>query len=180
MLTLQWKLVTHIKFHLFSKKHQSPMKLFDRSYYTHKESLNTYGYGKIVRPKTELSMHLDCIKVLNELNWKMIAHEWSVVPGVNHYGQGDLVFQRHRDFMVIEVKRRNSPKVYKQSRYYASVWKLIHQPQVPCKVYYGIWTAHNQDILGYITTMDEAVSLCYQNFNCDRCKEIDSWISNIN
>lgn len=177
-VTIQWKLVTHIRFHFYTKRPTSTFRLFDKSTYTHPDIHNPYGYGRIIRPRTELSMHHDCINILKELNWRCVAHEWSVAPGVNHYGQGDLVFQRNNDYLVMEVKRRNSQKVYKQARYYASVWKLAHCASSNSRVYYGVWTSYNQEIIGCIGNLHDAFILCAQNFSFDRCKEL--WISNIN
>jgi len=117
------------------------------------------GYGKIVRPRTELSMHYDCIDVMKELHWQLVAHEWLVTPGCEQDGQGDLVFKNCLDdYLVMEVKRRNSKYVYKQSQYYAAAWKLQHDDQY--RVFFGVWTSYKQEIIGVILNKQDARLLC--------------------
>lgn len=160
LLTAHWKLATTIKLMLYNPEHHySTLRIFDKSYYTQPDPSNKYGYGKIVRPRTEHSMHQDCINVMNELNWKLVAQEWCVSPGVNHHGQGDLVFQKPairsilepEIYMVIEVKRRNSKYVYKQAEFYARKWKAnFTESADSARVYYGVWTSYNQEIVGLL------------------------------
>lgn len=97
-------------------------------------------------------MHQDCINVMRELNWQLVAQEWCVTTGYNHHGQGDLVFQLQYTpkpvYMVIEVKRRNSKYVYKQSEFYARKWREHFVNDPDATIYYGVWTSYNQEIIG--------------------------------
>jgi hypothetical protein len=160
LLTLPWKITTHVKIHMYQEKH---LPLFTPSYYTVPDINNRFGYGKIIKPRTEIIMHRDCIAVMRELNWQLVAHEWPVSPEHTHLGQGDLVFQSNcctNDFLIMEVKRRNSKYVYAQSQFYASAWKLRYAPQVASRVYFGVWTSYKQEIIGLIHDTDEAKRLC--------------------
>lgn len=155
MLTLSphWKICTSLKLVFYGTVPGSPrhMQLFNKSYYTRPDPNNNFGYGKIVKPRTEHVMHQDCINVMRELNWKLVAQEWCVSPGYNHHGQGDLVFQfQHIPtvYMVIEVKRRNSKYVYKQSEFYAQMWKQRFVQHEHALIYYGVWTSYKQEIIG--------------------------------
>lgn len=152
MQTLHWKLCTQAKIALY--RPPCVLKIYDKSYYTDIATVNcNNGYGRIIRPRTELSMHIDCIAVMNALNWKLVAQEWCVSPGVNHHGQGDLVFQRHGgspDYLVMEVKRRKSKYVYTQAEFYARKWKELFVEHPAARVYYGVWTSYTQEIIGKI------------------------------
>jgi hypothetical protein len=96
---------------------------------------------------------------MNEIGWQLVAHEWDVYPGRNDHGKGDLVFKKHNQYLVLECKRKNGPKVYEQAQFYASAWSInhVHEPHI---VIYGVWTYHHQEIIGTIRTFHEAHSSC--------------------
>ena len=98
---------------------------------------------------------------MRKRGWRMVAHEWYVVPHKEEHGKGDLVFLNEREpvYCVMECKRRTSPVVEEQARFYGAAWKLKHA-QPDHAVIYGIWTCRRKRILGLIETMEEARKLC--------------------
>jgi hypothetical protein len=116
--------------------------------------------GQYVSPSNEEVMQNDCIHFMTGLNWNLVAQEWTVIEDRSETGKGDLVFQKGDSYIVIECKRRTNTKVYNQSRYYASSWKLYYAPNPRQPVYYGIWTPRLQMIMGVLYSEDDAQRLC--------------------
>lgn len=135
---------------------------------TYKPTYQTHSpFPRIVVPANESILHEDCIHHMTSLGWNVVAHEWSVTHGKLEHGVGDLVFQKHNMYLVIECKRRKSERVYEQAKFYAAVWRVRH----PCAcntILYGVWTSYQQDILGIITSRKEARALCGRKV----CREI--------
>lgn len=125
-------------------------------------------YGKCHTPHHEDLMHNDCIRFMEKLNWELVAHEWMVYENNSHMGQGDLVFKNENTYCVIECKRRTNSKVYEQSQYYGSSWKLKYAKQGE-NVLYGIWTPKTQQLLGVLSTDKDAITL-YKHYHKKRLR----------
>ena len=82
--------------------------------------------------------------------WKVKAHEWIVIPGKEQWGRGDLVFQKGREYMVIEVKRKPHPNVFEQAKFYGAAWKMLYA-RPGYRVRYGVWTCTLKRIMGTVT-----------------------------
>lgn len=143
-----WQLATKANLQFCSYGWKSHFPIFSPTFYRGRSC-----------PKAEITLHKDCIDTMKTIGWDLVAHEWDVTHGTNTNGKGDLVFQKQNTYCVIECKRRNSPKVYEQSQYYASAWSLTHS-HIPHVVIYGVWTYYCQEIIGSIRTYDEAKLRC--------------------
>ena len=119
---------------------------------------------QMVCPSQEIQLHKDCVKAMQSVGWHLEGHEWNVIPGKDDFGKGDLVFRNGNVFLVIECKRKQGTKVYEQAEYYAAAWKLRYAKRSP--VIYGVWTCHEQTIIGVIRTKEEARAKCKR----DVCK----------
>lgn len=117
-------------------------------------------HGKYTCPSNENTMHNHCIEFMHRLNWDLVAQEWAVIENDDEMGKGDLVFQKGNAYCVIECKRKTNNKVYQQSKYYASSWKLQHAPHDDQPVLYGVWTPKTQEVIGILYSEDEAHGLC--------------------
>ena len=82
--------------------------------------------------------------------WKVKAHEWIVIPGKEKWGRGDLVFQKGREYMVIEVKRKPHPNVFEQAKFYGAAWKMLYA-RPGYRVRYGVWTCTLKRVMGTVT-----------------------------
>jgi hypothetical protein len=119
-----------------------------------------------MRCRTEEDVHRGCIEAFTKRGWKLVAHEWVVIPRKEQYGRGDLVFRKGREYRVIECKRKPHPNVYEQSKFYGAVWKMLYaKPGYSVK--YGIWTCSLRRTLG---TVQNARRLCKR----DACRQIFS------
>lgn len=139
------------------------LRLFEARVFGHRAPLLPTSYYDDVRkvcPPNELRMHRDVVRVLGQVGWKPVAHEWPARHGCKQ-GVGDLVFQRGNTFFVIECKRRHKQKVYDQARFYAAAWiSMLVKEMVGSRKYkgdqrtfafcvlYGVWTCQTQEILG--------------------------------
>lgn len=130
------------------------------------------NYGKYFYPQDENLMHNDCIQFMNILNWKLVAQEWDVIDNANHIGKGDLVFRKKNTYCIFECKRRTNTKVYEQSEFYGSAWKLKYAENEEDYVLYGIWTPQVQKITGIIRSKEEAKKL-HKNRKYNLNKYID-------
>jgi hypothetical protein len=117
-------------------------------------------HGQYFSPPTEAAMQEDCIKFMARLNWNLVAQEWTVIEDRSETGKGDLVFSNGNSYCIFECKRRTNEKVYKQSRYYASAWKLYYAPSAQQPVLYGVWTPRVQAVIGILYSETDANKLC--------------------
>jgi len=115
--------------------------------------------GQYVSPSTEDAMQDDCIKFMSCLDWDLVAQEWSVIEDRSEIGKGDLVFRKGATYCVIECKRRTNEKVYRQSRYYASAWKLYYAQSTCEPVLYGVWTPKVQAVVGILYSESDAMQI---------------------
>jgi hypothetical protein len=148
---------------LYLKESNSiPVKVYISKFISVKGSLKDmyFVHGKYYTPMDEDAMHEDCINFMKSLNWELVAHEWTVIENNNDIGKGDLVFQKDNSYFVIECKRRTNSKVYEQSRFYGSSWKLHYAKGNDKPVLYGIWTPRKQEVLGILYSEKEALNLC--------------------
>lgn len=125
-------------------------------------------YGKCHTPHDEDLMHIDCIRMMAKINWELVAREWIVYENNSHMGQGDLVFKNENTYCVMECKRRTNLKVYEQSQYYGSSWKLKYAKNGE-NVLYGIWTPKRQEVLGILSNDKDAITL-YKNYHKKRLR----------
>jgi len=91
-----------------------------------------------------------CAEHYIALGWKVKAHEWIVIPGKEKWGRGDLVFQKGREYLVIEVKRKPHPNVFEQAKFYGAAWKMLYA-RPGYRVRYGVWTCTLKRIMGTVT-----------------------------
>ena len=117
-------------------------------------------HGEYKSPATEQAIQDDCIQFMSRLDWDLVAQEWTVIEDKSETGKGDLVFRNGDCFCVIECKRKTNDKVYKQSRYYASAWKLYYAPNTRHPVLYGVWTPRVQALMGILYSEHDAFTLC--------------------
>ena len=99
---------------------------------------------------TEETVHMVCAEHYIALGWKVKAHEWIVIPGKEKWGRGDLVFQKGREYLVIEVKRKPHPNVFEQAKFYGAAWKMLYA-RPGYRVRYGVWTCTLKRIMGTVT-----------------------------
>ena len=99
---------------------------------------------------TEESVHMDCAAHYIARGWKVKAHEWIVIPGKEKWGRGDLVFQKGREYIVIEAKRKPHPNVFEQAKFYGAAWKMLYA-RPGYRVRYGVWTCTLKRIMGTVT-----------------------------
>lgn len=112
--------------------------------------------------RTEESVHQDCIRYYTSKGWKMLRHEWIVIPRKEAYGRGDLVFLKGKEYRVIECKRKPHPNVFEQAKFYGAAWKMLYA-RSGYKVKYGVWTCSLKRILG---TVYNPYKLCKRKRAC--------------
>lgn len=142
-----------------------------RAEYRIMRMLVTRKWGNFVVPNpytkktvaNEQQLHCDCTQFMEALGWKRVAHEWDVVHGFTQYGRGDMVFAKGPWALVVEAKRRRSPKVYEQARFYAAAWKLQRATDWT-SVAYGVWTPQSQELLGIVKDKRTAADICWARF----------------
>jgi len=98
---------------------------------------------------TEEDVHRHCILSHLKRGWKVVAHEWIVIPRKEKYGRGDLVFKKGREYRVIECKRKPHPNVFEQAKFYGAAWKVLYA-KPGYRVKYGVWTCSLKRILGTV------------------------------
>ena len=116
-------------------------------------------------PRKEEELHRQCVAFMTRAGWKLIRHEWHVVPGLVEHGVGDMVFLKGRVYCVIESKRITIPKVHEQSRFYAAAWKLLYARKGYIVVH-GIWTCKSKLVTGVVQSAREAREICDREI-CD-------------
>ena len=116
---------------------------------------------------TEEDVHRHCTESHLKRGWRLVAHEWLVVPRKEKYGRGDLVFKKGREYRVIECKRKPHPNVYEQAKFYGAAWKMLYA-KPGTRVRYGIWTCSVKRMLG---TVHDPSRLCLRR---NACRKISS------
>ena len=106
--------------------------------------------GKKCVNQTEQDVHNHCIASYVHRGWKLVAHEWLVIPGKEEHGRGDLVFAKNKEYRVIECKRVPHPNVFEQAKFYGAAWKMRYA-RPGYKVRYGVWTCSTKRMLGTVT-----------------------------
>lgn len=112
-------------------------------------------------------LHRDCMQFMKRLGWRLAAHEWQVVTGMEHFGRGDMVFEKGPFYLVMEAKRKRNRKVFDQARFYGAAWKL-QRARAGCAVAYGIWTVSSQELLGVVPNKRVAADICWERFSASR------------
>lgn len=118
--------------------------------------------------QTEQDVHRECIESLVKRGWKLVAHEWVVIPRKEKYGRGDLVFKKGREYRVIECKRKPHPNVFEQAKFYGAAWKMLYA-KPGYRVKYGIWTCSLRRTLGIVR---DPRRLCRRK---NACRQINSF-----
>jgi len=166
-MQILWSSFMHRKPPLWMIKNTKNYSIYKKtiSYKIHivisKKSIRIYQKHRteMYCPKQEIELHQNCVDKMLSYGWSLVDHEWNVIPNKDEYGKGDLVFKKHNMYMVIECKRKETPKVYEQAQFYAAAWKLRYaENKYP--VIYAIWTCNKQQILGVIKTKKEASYIC--------------------
>lgn len=106
--------------------------------------------GKKCVNQTEEDVHNYCIAWHVRRGWKVVAHEWLVIPRKEKYGRGDLVFAKNKEYRVIECKRKPYPNVFEQAKFYGASWKMRYA-RPGYRVRYGVWTCSTKRMLGTVT-----------------------------